>query len=119
MAEGNCGGSAGGSGYAFQAAVSAVCMVHMARATALRWCEEVNDIPVSVSAESGGVGDDIALQLVDGGLLEGQAKSRLKANVELWETLMALCRRAYADAAFHGVLAVGPLTNGRDSPVPK
>jgi len=111
MAAGNWGGSAAGSGLAFQAAVSAVCMVHMARGTSLGWCESVNDTPLSVSAESGGAGDDIALQLVDANVLEIQAKRRLKADSELWGSLIALYRRANEDAAFHGVLAVGPSTS--------
>lgn len=111
MTAGNWGGSAAGSGFAFQAAVSAVCMVHMARGTSLGWCESVNDTPLSVSAESGGAGDDIALQLVDANVLEIQAKRKLKADSELWDSLMALYQRANGDATFHGVLVVGPPTS--------
>ena len=111
MSKGDWGGSAAGSGLEFQAAVSALCMVHMARGTPLGWIESGGDIPLSVSAETGGAGDDVALQLSNGSLLEVQAKRKLQANSELWSALLALSRRAHEDMTFHGVLAVGPTTS--------
>lgn len=111
MSIGNWGGSAAGGGLDFQAAASALCMVHMACGTPLGWSELVNDTPLSVSAETGGAGDDIALTLAEGKILEVQAKRRLKADLELWDSLIALCRRAHEDVAFYGVLAVGPATS--------
>lgn len=111
MTTGNWGGSAAGGGLDFQAAASALCMVHMARGTPLGWFASENDTPLSVSAETGGAGDDIALQLCDGNILEVQAKRTLKANSKLWDALVALCRRAHEDATFYGVLAVGPTTS--------
>ena len=60
---------------------------------------------------NGGAGDDIALQLANGSILEIQAKRKLQANSELWDALVALCRRAYEDMTFYGVLAVGPTTS--------
>lgn len=111
MSKGDWGGSAAGGGLEFQAAVSALCMVHMARGTPLGWIESGGDIPLSVSAETGGAGDDVALQLSNGSLLEVQAKRKLQANSELWSALLALSRRAHEDMTFHGVLAVGPTTS--------
>lgn len=111
MSAGNWGGSAAGGGLDFQAAASALCMVCMARGTPLGWSAAGDDTPLSVSAESGDAGDDIAVQLPNGDLLEIQAKRKLKADSELWDALVALCRRAHEDAAFFGVLAVGPTTS--------
>lgn len=111
MSKGSWGGSAAGGGLEFQAAVSALCMVHMARGTPLGWVDSGGDTPLSVSAETGGAGDDIALQLASGSILEIQAKRKLQANSELWDALVSLCRRAYEDMTFYGVLAVGPTTS--------
>jgi hypothetical protein len=111
MGGGNWGGSAAGGGMSFQAAVSALCMVHMIRSMPLGWCDSIVDIPVSILAETGGAGDDICLQLNTGNTLEIQAKLRLRANSELWDSLLALCVRAAADLSFYGVLAVGPGTS--------
>lgn len=111
MSKGNWGGSAAGGGLDFQAAVSALCMVHMARGTPLGWFPSGDDTPLSVSAETGGAGDDIALQLANSNVLEVQAKRKLTANSELWDALIALCHRAHEDATFWGVLAVGPTTS--------
>jgi hypothetical protein len=108
MSAGNWGGSAAAGGLTFQAAVSAICMVHMACGRPLRWSTSANDTPISVASETAGAGDDVALQLVGGESLEIQAKLRLTAGAELWGALIALCRRASEDPAFYGVLAVGP-----------
>jgi len=111
MSAGNWGGSAAGGGIDFQAATSAICLVHMATGAPLRWSAAQSDIPVSVAAETGGAGDDIALALVDGSVVEVQAKKRLRDSPELWRSLLALCQRVHVDASFYGVLAVGPATS--------
>lgn len=83
----------------------------MACGTPLGWAASGNDTPLSVSAETGGAGDDIALQLPNDNVVEVQAKLKLKADVKLWSSLLALCRRAHEDVTFEGVLAVGPATS--------
>lgn len=113
MAIGNWGGSAAGGGVSFQAKVSALCMVHIARAVPLGWCDSVSDVPVSLSAETAGAGDDIGLQLIAGGELEIQAKQKLRANDELWDSILKLCHGANDKGSFYGVLAVGPSTSGK------
>lgn len=112
MSAGNWGGSAAGGGLEFQSAVSAICLVHMACGTPLCWSDHPNDTPLCVAAETGGAGDDIALQLSDGSVVEIQAKRKLAANNELWNSLLALSRRAQEDSRFHGILVVGPGTSG-------
>ena len=112
MSAGNWGGSAAGGGMEFQAAVSALCMVHMACGIPLGWNDLGKDTPLSLSAETGGAGDDISLTLLDGSITEIQAKKRLRnANDQLWSSLIGLCQRAGKDRSFNGVLAVGPATS--------
>lgn len=108
MSSENWGGSAAAGGLTFQAAISAVCMVHMACGRPLHWSTCANDTPINIASETGGAGDDVALQLVGGESLEIQAKRRLTSGPELWNALMALCRRAIEDSSFYGVLAIGP-----------
>ncbi|KTW15610.1 hypothetical protein [Sphingomonas sanguinis] len=65
------GGAATGGGMNFQAAVTAICFVRMARGSALGWLDGLTqDIPVAVSAETGGPGDDIRVDLADGKMIE-------------------------------------------------
>jgi hypothetical protein len=111
MSAGNWGGSASGGGIDFQAATSAICLAHMATGTPLSWSAAPNDTPVAVSAETGGAGDDIALTLANGDVVEVQAKRRLVDSPSLWDSLLALCLRVHQDAKFHGVLAVGPTSS--------
>lgn len=111
-ASGNWGGSAAAGGISFQARVSAVCMVHIARGIPLGWCDGISDVPIILSAETAGAGDDIGLRLTSGSELEIQAKQKLRANDELWVAILKLCQRAHDDASFYGVLAVGPSTSG-------
>lgn len=111
MSSEHWGGSAGAGGFGFQAAVSAFCMVYMVRAQPLGWSDSVNDTPTGLLAETAGPGDDIALQLIGGGVMEVQAKRKLKADESLWGCLLALCARAHSTTDFHGVLAVGPATS--------
>ena len=111
MSAGNWGGSAAAGGLDFQAAASAICMAHMACGLPLNWSAVESDIPLSFLAETGGCGDDIALALADGSVVEVQAKRRLKDGPELWSSLLALCQRAHEDSLFYGVLLVGPTTS--------
>lgn len=112
MSDHNWGGSAGGGGVEFQAAVTALCLVHMACGTPLCWFGTENDVPLSVSAETGGAGDDISLTLLNGGVTEIQVKLSAKnSNEKLWFPLIALFKHAYKDPISNGVLVVGPGTS--------
>jgi hypothetical protein len=111
MSTHNWGGSAGGGGFEFQASVSALCMAHMACGTALGWTDSGDDIPLSVSVETGGAGDDISLTLANGSV-EIQAKLRARnTEDQLWQPLIKLCRYASIDATSNGVLAIGPASS--------
>lgn len=91
----------------FQAAVSAITYVHMARGQRLSWLEKVaEDIPVAVEAETGGAGDDIRLLLKSGETVEVQVKKGLRSGSDLWDSLTGLASANKAGTIDFGVLIV-------------
>lgn len=76
------GGSAGGGGFLYQARVTAIAAIHLARGSQLRWLDGLTaDVPVSIAAETGGPGDDIQIRLQSGALLEAQVKRGLSLKL--------------------------------------
>lgn len=107
------GGSATGGGINFQAAVTALVEVHIAIGIKLGWLTGVaSDIPVNVSAETGGPGDDIGIQFADGASCEVQVKRGFTAGKKLWETIMKLSKAVNDDVVNYGVLVVCPNSSG-------
>ncbi|MGU3663927.1 NACHT domain-containing protein [Methylobacterium sp. A49B] len=72
----------------------------------------MSDVPMSIRAETGGPGDDIALDLVDRGSAEIQCKKGLQRGAELWEALDALVDGIAKRAIDYGVLAITPDSSG-------
>ncbi|CAH0496010.1 NACHT domain-containing NTPase [Novosphingobium sp. CECT 9465] len=105
----SAGGAATGGGMNFQAAVTAICLVRMARGSALGWLEGlIHDVPIAVTAETNGPGDDIRVDLVGGEVAEIQVKRGLKKGQDLWDAVSNLADGlSKGDIAF-GVLAVCP-----------
>jgi hypothetical protein len=109
--KGSGGGPACAGGISFQATVSAIAVVYMARGKRLSWLEkEIEDIPVAVSAETGGAGDDIRIELKSGRFIEAQVKAGLKSGPNLWEPLtkMAIAIHSGSKSIDYGVLIVAP-----------
>ena len=103
------GGSAGAGGFSFQASVTAIAMVQMARGTPLGWLENlVSDIPLAVSAESAGPGDDIRLELEGNMIVEVQVKQGFSAGQKLWDSLLALAEGIRSKSISFGVLVLCP-----------
>ncbi len=97
------GGAATGGGINFQAAVSAIAYVYMARGQQLFWLNKVaEDIPVAEYAETGGAGDDICIMLKSGEVVEAQVKKGLKSGSKLWDTLTKLASAIKADTIDYG-----------------
>ena len=93
----------------FQAAVTAICFVRMVRGSALGWLDELTqDIPVAVSAETGGPGDDIRVELDDGKIIEIQVKRGLKKGNDLWQAVTSLAQGLTDGKIDFGVLTVCP-----------
>ena len=103
------GGAAGAGGFNFQAAVSAIAYVHTLRGTPVQWMAGLTaEIPVSVSSETGGPGDDISLKLADGSIVEVQAKKGLKADGKFWSVIDSLSEGINSGRCAYGVLIVCP-----------
>ncbi|MCK5232494.1 MAG: hypothetical protein KAR13_19630 [Desulfobulbaceae bacterium] len=112
------GGSAAGGGFNFQACVSAIAAVYLARGVAIGWLKDVTvDIPISLLAETGGPGDDIRLEFQDGSVAEIQAKRKIRIGAKFWEILLKLAIDINCGTISYGVLAVCPNSSGtiRDS----
>lgn len=107
------GGSAVGGGLNFQACVSAIAAVHLARGTPIGWLKDVTaDIPISLLAETGGPGDDIRLEFQDGSVAEIQAKRRIRIGAKFGESLLNLATAIDSCEISYGVMAVCPNSSG-------
>lgn len=107
------GGTSNASGVDFQAMAMVMAATHMIEGTRLNWLEKVaSDVPVAITAETGGPGDDIGLELADGSLIEVQAKKGLRKGPELWSALEALVDGVASRKIAWGVLAITPDSSG-------
>ena len=105
----NSGGSATGGGINFQAAVTTIAGIHISAGVRLHWLGNlVDDTPVSLSAETGGPGDDLSLEIKGGELVEIQIKKGLKKGEHLWQPLLKLSRAIETKKIAFGVLVVSP-----------
>lgn len=106
------GGSAAASGMNFQAAVTAIATIHVAKGSCLGWLEGlIEDVPVTVRAETGGPGDDIQICYKNGALAEIQIKRGLNKGERLWEPLLELSSAIYEKSISYGLLIVCPETS--------
>lgn len=104
----SAGGAATAGGINFQAAVTAIINIHMARGRPLGWLPDCQDLPRSVEAETGGPGDDVACTLADGTRVEVQVKKGLTATGRLWTSLLDLADGIAKQECDWGVLVVCP-----------
>ena len=107
------GGTAAAGGTNFQAIVTAIAAAHLLAGKPLGWLRGlVDDTPVGIWAESEGPGDDLRLELVNGRIVEVQAKKGLQKGAVLWEALDALALALSNSSLDYGVLAVAPDSSG-------
>lgn len=105
----NSGGSATGGGINFQAAITTIAGIHISAGVRLHWLGNlVDDTPVSLSAETGGPGDDLSLEIKGGELVEIQIKKGLAKGVHLWQPLLKLSQAIETKKIAYGVLVVSP-----------
>ncbi len=104
----SAGGSATAGGVNFQAAVTAIINVQMARGRPLGWLQSLPDVPIAVDGETGGSGDDIACTLSGGTVVEIQVKKGLAATERLWAALSALAKGVTDCSCDYGILVVCP-----------
>lgn len=106
------GGSATGGGINFQQAVSAIVAVHILDGSKLGWLDGVcNDIPVQLSTETNGPGDDIRVRYSDDAICEVQVKKGLSKSKRLWSSLESLAAAVDDCSIAYGVLVVCPETS--------
>ncbi|WP_310418666.1 hypothetical protein [Chamaesiphon sp. OTE_8_metabat_110] len=96
-------GSGGGGGYEYQARATAYVAVHILTQQKLGWIDTADDIPVSVAVETGGAGDDLAITLQNGIIIELQAKHGLQKN-KLWEPIVKLAQGLQENPSLYGIL---------------
>lgn len=107
------GGSATGGGINFQAAVTAIAEVYVAVGAKLDWLRGIaHDIPIVVLAETGGAGDDIAVQFGDGTRAEVQVKKGLSAGNTMWEAVIKIATAVNNGTVDYGILVVCPNSSG-------
>jgi hypothetical protein len=103
------GGPAAAGGFSFQAAVTALALVHALRGAPLGWLDGlVLDAPIVVESESGGGGDDLRLTFEQECVAEVQIKKGLRADSRLWAALDGLVREVANGQGTYGVLLVSP-----------
>lgn len=109
----NGGGTGNAGGTEVHAMAMVLAAVNMMRGTKIGWLDGVvDDVPVAITAETGGPGDDIGLDLINGDRVEVQSKKNLHRNKDLWDALDALALGIEKDVIQYGVLAVTPDSSG-------
>ncbi|MNS01623.1 NACHT domain protein [compost metagenome] len=101
------GGSAGSGGYDFQSRVIAYVAVFMLAARQLDWTPNA-DVPLAVSAETEGPGDDLRIELSSGETIEIQCKKGFTAGAEFFEIMNGFVKASKADPLLWCILAVDP-----------
>lgn len=101
------GGSAAAGGMNLQARVSAVAAAHVLARFRLGWLRgKVVDVPVEISAETNGPGDDIRLRLEEGSVVEVQVKKGLSRGADLWSALISLAQGVHSKTVDYGLLII-------------
>lgn len=103
------GESGGAGGYRFQALAAAYVCVHALAEQALNWVG-AGAVPVAISTETAGPGDDLRVEYLGGpggeGVLEVQAKRGLTRGKKLWEAVLSLARGLAEDPSLRCALLV-------------
>ncbi len=111
----NVGGSAGESGFDFQARLIALTSVYiLAQRVFTALGRELEGIPTAVAAETNGPGDDIQIEFTDNGTpIEIQAKKGLRVDPRFSETLDKIASGLVQNPSLNVILAVDPKTSKR------
>lgn len=101
------GGAATASGINYQAAVAALGLAHIATGRRLPWLGNLSiALPLALSAETSGGGDDFRIDLSDKSHLEVQVKRGLARGAKLWSALESLAQGIVSDPLEFGLLIV-------------
>lgn len=103
---GGGGGAAGGGGFNFQARATAAMYAYLLAGKSLNFVAGRYPVPLAVSAESGGPGDDVRIECEDDIVFELQAKRGLQAREGFWDTVTRIIRGLVDEPELLGVLLV-------------
>lgn len=106
------GGAAGGGGYNFQAQATAFIYTHVLGGRPLVFADNHSPVPLAVSAESDGPGDDVRVECEDGIVVEIQVKRGLRANITFWTAVTELIEGLVDEPELLAVLLVNSTTSG-------
>lgn len=106
-------GSAAGGGFDLQASVGAYVSAHILARAPLHWLEiDGQEIPVGVTAETGGAGDDLGIELEGARYVEVQVKRGLNADSRFWETIEKIANGLAGNPELRVVLVVDSTASG-------
>lgn len=92
-------------GFAYQSQVTAEVIAHLLVGQPLDWFPDSVDVPSAVSSEKGGIGDDLQIELCDGGSIDVQTKHGCNRDV-LRDAVLAMLRGLRADTAARAALII-------------
>ncbi len=106
-------GSGGDGGYDYQAdAGFAYVATHVLCGQPLSWFEDFDDTPLAVSSETGGPGDDLAIETQSGFSIEVQSKRGLERGKKFDDTVRRLIIGLVRNPDLRCVLLVNSTTSG-------
>ena len=105
-------GSGGGGGYGYQADAFAFVSAYALAEQPLNWFEDMEDVPVAVSMETGGPGDDLGVELRGGGQIEIQCKHGAKKDQLFADAFLRAARGLDNDPNLRAVLMVDSSSSG-------
>jgi len=105
-------GSGGGGGYDYQADAFASVASYALAEQPLGWFSDLSDIPVAISVETGGAGDDLKIELRQGHpVIEVQVKHGASRDKHFSSAMLRLAQGLANDAALYAVLLVDGTTS--------
>ncbi len=107
------GGTGLAGGTELHAKAMVIAAAHLLRGTRIGWLNKViDDTPVAITAETGGPGDDIGLELAGGEKVEVQSKKNLQKGDDLWGALEGLVDGIARKKIDCGILLVNGESSG-------
>ena len=99
-------GSGAAQGYNYQARTFAYLAAHALAGQALAFFSDSQDVPVAISVETGGAGDDMGVEFRDGGCVEVQAKHALRAGRDFLDCMHRVFDGLRVDEDLRAVVVV-------------
>lgn len=105
-------GSGGGGGYGYQANAFAFLSAYALAEQPLNWFDDLQDVPVAVSMETGGPGDDLRVELREGGQIEVQCKHGAKKDQLFTNAFLRVVQGLNGDPSLWAVIMIDSSSSG-------